>query len=423
MKTKTKLTLFIALYAMIATAQLPCGSEEYETYLKDKDPNYEQRMQERRESIQEFLKDNPNPRPQSIVTIPVVFHVVYQNSSQNLPDACLQDQIASLNRDFRKLNMDITKAPSQYQSIAADIEFEFCLASKDPQGNPTNGITRKQTSVSNFGVSDNIKFSSSGGEPIWDRDKYLNIWIGEIGSVGGFSPKGCTSASTDGIVIHWAEVGNCDKISNGDQGRTPVHEVGHWMGLSHTFQGGCAGMSSSNCSSAGDYVCDTPPVAQQSFSSNCSSQPNTCSESPNQIDMIWNHMDYTHPACKVMFTAGQKALMYASTASCRSNIYSGAAAAAVCNLATNVNAILNDNDFQIYPNPSTGVFNIKSGLVGSKTVNISIRSLLGTVVHQTQADLFGGTETLVDLRGQAPGLYVVEIRDGLFLTRKKIVIE
>ena len=389
-------------------AQMSCGSEVYELYLKAKDPQYDQRMEQKKSEIQEYLNNNPLPVPHSVVTIPVVFHIVWQTSSQNLPDACLADQIASLNRDFRKLNSDITKAPSQFQSIAADVEFEFCLASKDPQGNPTSGIERKQT-TSTFGVNDNIKFTSSGGMPIWDCKKYLNIWVGEIGSVGGFSPKGCSSSSTDGVVIHWAEVGNCDKITNGDQGRTVVHEVGHWMGLSHTFQGGCSGMTSSDCASGGDLVCDTPPVAQQSFSSNCSSQPNTCSESPNQIDMIWNHMDYTHPACKVLFTNGQKALMYASTSSCRSTIYNGTAASQVCSGTTGIASNSTPSQVLIFPNPFSEQTTIDLSMLkrsAGDVVSFSVCNVLGTEVACVQ----NMTENKVQLRRTfAPGVYFFRI--------------
>lgn len=376
--------LLISFSALLFTvtpviAQRPCHTDEYTEYLRASDPLFDIQEKEKQEAIKDYLQKNPNPTPHAIITIPVVFHVVWQTSAQNLPDACLIDQIASLNRDFRKINTDISLAPSQYQSIAADVEFEFCLATKDPQGNPSNGIVRKQT-TSTFGVNDNIKFTSSGGTPIWDKNKYLNIWIGEIGSVGGFSPKGCSSSSTDGVVIHWAEVGNCDKISNGDQGRTAVHEVGHWMGLSHTFQGGCSGMTASNCASGGDYVCDTPPVAQQSFSSNCSTQPNTCSESPNQIDMIWNHMDYTHPACKVMFTAGQKALMYASSSNCRSNIFSGSAASQVCAGATGVESLSVSSVVKIYPNPFAEFTTIDFGNIqrsSSDVLSFYLYSVLG----------------------------------------------
>ncbi|KAF0191363.1 MAG: hypothetical protein FD166_3765, partial [Bacteroidetes bacterium] len=119
---KKIILLFAAaiLIAVPAKAQLPCASEGYEEYLKANDPGYEERMQQKNEEIQGYLKNNPVPAPRAVVIIPVVFHVVWQTSQQNLSDACLIDQITSLNRDFRKLNADLSLAPSQFQAVAAD---------------------------------------------------------------------------------------------------------------------------------------------------------------------------------------------------------------------------------------------------------------------------------------------------------------
>jgi hypothetical protein len=110
------------------------------------------------------------------------------------------------------------------------------------------------------------------------------------------------------------------QISQG--GRTLTHEIGHWLGLYHTFQDGCSGGTSSTCSTAGDRVCDTPPVA--SSSSGCSVGQNSCSSDvPDLPDMVRNYMDYSDGTCMNTYTAGQKSRIYGSLAAYRNTIYGG----------------------------------------------------------------------------------------------------
>ena len=101
----------------------------------------------------------------SIITIPVVVHVLYNNSSQNISDAQIYSQIDILNEDFRMLNSDVSSVPSSFSSLVADCQIEFCLkAVRDPNGNATSGITRTLTSISSFSGYTNMKYTSNGGK-------------------------------------------------------------------------------------------------------------------------------------------------------------------------------------------------------------------------------------------------------------------
>lgn len=128
------------------------------------------------------------PRP--IITIPTVVHVVYNNSIENISNTQIQSQIDVLNKDFSRLNSDVFSAPSRFRGFSKDIRVEFCLAERDPNGNPTNGITRTPTSHGPFleGGTD-IKYTANGGKDIWQRDDYLNIWVCVI----------------DGSTLGWAQ--------------------------------------------------------------------------------------------------------------------------------------------------------------------------------------------------------------------------
>ncbi|MTI31700.1 zinc metalloprotease [Cytophagales bacterium RKSG123] len=254
----------------------------------------------------EFIKQRRILRSASvqeneILTIPVVVHVVYNTSQQNVSDSQIQSQIDVLNEDFRKLNDDHTNTPSEFADLVADIGIEFQLATTDPNGNSTTGITRTQTSSSSFSyTNDGVKFNSSGGKDAWPSNKYLNLWVCNIsGSVLGYAQFPGDDPATDGVVIDYQYFGTTGTATAPfDKGRTGTHEVGHWLNLRHIWgDGGCG---------ASDYVDDTPSAASEYYG--CPSYPqNSCSSN----DMFMNYMDYVDDACMVMFSEGQKERMRA----------------------------------------------------------------------------------------------------------------
>ena len=145
-----------------------CGTMQNLEFLKDNDPQLEDRMQKIENNLQHWINNQPESSVSSLITIPVVVHVVYYNSNENISTAQVQSQIDILNEDFRRLNADAVNTPSAFQSVAADCEIEFCLATVDPNGNTTNGITRTQTSQSSFGTNNGVKYTSSGGIDAWN---------------------------------------------------------------------------------------------------------------------------------------------------------------------------------------------------------------------------------------------------------------
>jgi hypothetical protein len=302
------LLIFVAGLQLPGNAQQTCVSAQYNLRQLVNDPQLAARQQTIAKYLQgggrseiQMLGTQENPTPQTVINIPVVVHVLYNNSSQNISDAQILGQIQVLNEDFRRLNADTVNTPSYFRAVAADCRITFKLATVNPQGQPTSGIVRKQTSSTGFSMDDDIKFSSSGGDDAWDSDKYLNIWVGamQAGIVGYASAPG-TAKNRDGVVIRYNAFGYTGEVRPPyNKGRTATHEVGHWLGLVHIW-------GDTNCGD--DMIDDTP--TQQTFTRGCPSGAPivSCNNGPNG-NMYMNYMDLTEDACTNMFSIGQRSRM------------------------------------------------------------------------------------------------------------------
>jgi hypothetical protein len=241
----------------------------------------------------------------AIITIPVVVHVVYNSTAQNVSQAQIQSQIDALNEDYSRMNGDTTLIPAAFKPLLGDMQIRFELAKRDPNGDPTNGVTRTATTVNSFQDNDAVKFASRGGHDAWNRDKYLNIWVCRLGGglLGYAQFPSSGPATTDGVVIGHSCFGRTGTaVPPFNKGRTATHEVGHWLGLLHIWgdEPGCA---------ADDNVTDTPQQKDMNFG--CPTFPlltgtgAACTPGlPGS--MFMNYMDYVDDACMYMFTNGQK---------------------------------------------------------------------------------------------------------------------
>ncbi|MCH1455558.1 MAG: zinc metalloprotease, partial [Schleiferiaceae bacterium] len=304
------LLLFLPLFSL---GQRTCGTM---THLENQmlmNPNLEQQMVQDELQLQQFISST-SMAANSIITIPVVVHVVYNNATENISDAQIYSQLDILNEDFRRLNSDTVNTPAMFQSVAADTEIEFCLAVNDPDGNPTTGITRTSTSQSSFSTNDGVKYSASGGVDAWDTDQYLNMWVCDIsGGILGYAQFPGGDPTSDGVVCDYEYFGNIGTASAPyDLGRTATHEVGHWLNLRHIW-------GDSNCGN--DFCNDTPEHSGSNYS--CPTHPSpSCG---NNGDMFMNYMDYTDDACMNIFTNDQKTRMIAAINTQRSGLLTSTA--------------------------------------------------------------------------------------------------
>ncbi len=296
----------LLLSGSLFSQQRTCAAQEMLLQQLKENPE----LQQTRDAIEQHTKQfisKGGATDRTVVTIPVVVHVVWNTTAENISDARILAQLQVLNDDFRRLNADAGNTPSGFQGVAADCEVEFCLAQRDPSGNATTGIVRRQTTVTSFGTSGNpVKFNSSGGSNAWPRDQYLNLWVCDLSSgLLGYAQFPGGGASTDGVVCDYLYFGTTSTGAQPpfDKGRTATHEVGHWLNCYHIW-----GDDGSSCSGT-DQVSDTPNQADENYG--CPSFPTvSCSNGPNG-DMFMNYMDYTDDACMNMFTAGQKGRMQA----------------------------------------------------------------------------------------------------------------
>lgn len=309
----------------LSHAQIPmhCGSDALEAEMAEQYPGYRAAAAAQLRDYVTYIESG-TPRAAVTYTIPVVVHVIQSTPDNLISDARILSQIDIFNEDFRALNADTSDIPSYFQ--AADTDIEFCMATIDPNGCPTNGIVR--IIDADLANHDPAQSSQLKGLSQWDPYRYLNVWLTEgiQGGILGYAtgPNNLTFApQNDGVVIDQAFYGRDNDIpaSSYDLGRTGTHEVGHWLGLPHTFQGGCAGTNQVTCLTAGDFICDTPPTAAPNFG--CPAPKNTCTETPvDEMDQTMNFMDYADDACLLMFSNGQSDRMHFVLDNIRSQIWS-----------------------------------------------------------------------------------------------------
>lgn len=308
--------LFI-LPAIQAVAQGPerCSTTKNEEMRRAKNPRretpeqFEQWMQSRLAAKRSQLPQQAS----ATYTIPVVVHVLHNGTTDitNITDSQINSQVAVLNKDFKRLNLDAGNTPAEFQSVAGSIDIDFVLAKRDPEGQPTTGITRTQATKPQWSLADQTELKRLS---YWPAEDYLNIWVVNFGTNDiGYAQfpvtntlTGLEDASndrlTDGIVVDYRAFGSIDDgafplMAGYNKGRTATHELGHFFGLRHIW---------GDVASCGDndFVPDTPP--QSGSTSLCPAHPQvSCANNK----MFMNYMDYTFDACMNLYTAGQVARM------------------------------------------------------------------------------------------------------------------
>jgi pregnancy-associated plasma protein-A len=302
----------------MSPAQVPskrtCAQMVVHELLVETQPEYRERRKKAEEQTRESIDSGQALRVTAkLITLPVVVHVVHQTPEQDVSDAQIKSQIDVLNRDYRAKNTDIRKVPPVWKSLVLDANIQFALATKDPAGKPTSGITRTATTVDAFGADDAVKAKKTGGVDAWPADRYLNMWVCQLsGGLLGYAQFPGGPAKTDGAVILYSAFGTRrGAVAPFNKGRTATHEIGHFLGLRHIW-------GDKNDCTGNDFVVDTPP-ARQANTGKPTFPHVTCNNGPSG-DMFMNYMDYVDDDAMFMFTTGQVARMNATLAGPRKKL-------------------------------------------------------------------------------------------------------
>ncbi len=292
-----------------------CATDQYNADLLKRNPTMmgSQAFEDRISRQIQINKKTPLKNRRALqYTIPVVVHVIHNGEAigvgANISEAQVISQIQVLNDDFRKA---LNSNGYNTNPVGADVEIEFCLAKQTEKGCITNGINR--IDMSSVSASWDGPETNSNTETIlkpstiWDPAKYMNVWtvnFSNASTLGYAQFPGTLTSSTDGVVCGYQYFGSNDDpdvtiTGNFNLGRTMTHEVGHYLGLYHTFQGGCSETD------GGDQCADTPAVASDTSNNSVCASNNSCPTGDD--DMIENYMDYSTDACMNVFTENQKA--------------------------------------------------------------------------------------------------------------------
>ncbi len=326
---KTILSAFgVVAFAACAISQTTgnwCGSDHIIQKQIEADPNFQSVLHTSMMNAAQSRTEEGGAR--ATLVVPVVFHIIHDNGTGNVSDAQIQDALDELNIDYNRWNPDTTStrntAQAPFSPQAGGMDIEFKLAKIDPSGQCTNGILRINAPSLTYDAGEDCKQTNLGGSDQWAKNKYFNIWIvNSINNNGGagitlgyaYLPYGGGGGDGYGILMRHDWLGTIGTAAGGD-GATLTHEMGHSLGLSHIFNapwGSSDGCHTNDCSSNGDYCCDTPPQEVPNFS--CNSTWNSCSSVPSgdtygfdTYDQIENYMSYN--SCQNMFSGDQVNIM------------------------------------------------------------------------------------------------------------------
>lgn len=402
-----KLLLLASLtIATLGFAQERCSFDRKVTELSAKNPAFARAYQESLmvETTHEDIQMRSSS-PTTVVTIPVVVHVLWKTASQNISNAQINSQIAILNEDYRKLNADFTSVvPAAFQPFGADLEINFVLAVRTPDNQPTTGIVRKQ--IANSMVFDEEYYTAAGSEA-WDPTSYLNIWVGPISEVllGFAYPPAAVGQPFDGLCIGYKYFGNTGQAEwPYNKGRTATHEIGHYFNLQHIWGGGGQSDTSSCANNTGnnsDGIADTPKTYSAYYE--CGTYPDnqfTCTTLTDGA-MFMNYMDYVPDACMGFFTAGQKTRALAALNGPRSGLLTSLGATP-----------LGVDDFEaksvsLYPNPASTYFT-----VNSPKMQIDAVEIFNSIGQKVKALSLDNGNNVVDVAELPAGVYIVRFHSG-----------
>ncbi len=428
-KTVYTIFFFIALLHTSFAQNVMCGHDMVRANMEKMYPGYQKYVDQTFEDAKSHAKNIRQTN--TTYTIPVVIHIVWKEEEEKIDSSLILSQIDILNEDFQRLNEDADEVRDEFVDVVGNPMINFEL--KDIIYTQT--ASDYDVNIFTGALPDEVKFSNQGGSDAINTETHLNIWICKIqpiifagqfgGQLLGYAyppndldnwPKGADfpEGEFEGVVLDYRTVGRNnpfpiqilpDQEVTLSKGRTAVHEVGHYLGLRHTW--GDADPGFPNSCNVDDGIQDTPNSGIQSMF-DCNLYQNSCNNSPFDLpDMIENFMDSASENCQNSFTAGQAALMRGILETSRCVLVDACQEVSTRQLIT--------VPINIQPNPSTGIFSIKG------------QDLILSNFHFTLFNSAGVTFPLplhnktIDLTDFPPGVYFLQGQDETNRIQQKLI--
>lgn len=438
-----------SIYAQAGQEQqmLTCGQDIVRKLLKETNPGFDQQLQLHEDQVQQQLarkeqdKTLKKPTGTGPYTVNVVFHIVLNAAqiSQLGGQAGIQERVNSqmevLNRDWNAQNADSVNIPAPFKPLFGNMNVRFRLATKKPDGQSTPGyeiITTTKASSNMTGgnrgstVFSDAKYASNGGADAWDPDKYYNVWVVNINAGGGggvvagfatpprYPPWDQFPIVEQGAVVHYGAFGKRTAASQyflpgGEEGRTLVHETGHFFDLFHIWGGnpGCGD---------DDGVNDTPLQADMTPGTS-PTFPKTDACSPNSPGiMFMNYMDYANELSQCMFSKGQVDRAHIQ-------LDPNGGRYPLTQQGTGIDKLPEGASFTLYPNPAATsvnlVFEKPQYISGVSVVNLIGQVQQHFTVQKTVPDL------ALNIKSLGAGIYIVKcsLKNTNQSIIRKLVIE
>lgn len=343
--------------------------------------------------------------PRSTVYLPVVFHFVLPLHREVPTRAQILHQLDIINSDFSGYGENIYKLQTEFKNIVGNSMMQFCLASSDPDGDPTSGYTITQTSVSDIALVRGeegryiLHYDELGGKTGWDPASYINVWVAEYGQFLGSAsfPGMAPFPQEQGIIINIENFGATIESAPSvflNRGHTLTHEMGHYFGLMHIWGQGLQ----SDCSDD-DGIEDTPRSAGPFYG--C---PSGVQESCGTHNMYQNFMDLTDDRCLAAFTVQQVNLMN----TIRETVYPNLGIEA-CGKKTDVETWWQESKWNLDVHSDALI--LSGEFIPDEKLDVRVFSMEGRLMHRGVWD--GQFVYHINMSRVASGVYVVFLNSGI----------
>ncbi len=396
------------------------------------------------------IPGNPSPSPpgwlpsqdddSTYYVIPTVVHVIYDSinnfTTTDVSDDAVKSEIKVLNEDYGKQYN--TPGYNDYP-FGVDTRIRYCLATIDPNGNPTTGIDHIYSkdfasinsnidTVSGYYLEMNTKNLSR-----WDQKRYLNVWVVAAvdgqSNVAGYSYLANESAGQefDGIVVVYLYFGDHQHYQSYpyNMGRTSTHECGHYFNLYHPWGPDYTGQN--GCTDGGDSIYDTPPCAHPYYSQPVAYSHDDSCQTPFECNtdyrLVEDYMDYSFDTCMDVFTRGQTERMRSAIRTYRSNLvnYTNIVTTGCRNYYLSLNPA-NQDQLTVNGSITANTLNIYPLFINPENAQITLTDMRGRIIVNIAYPSMQNATVSLPVPQLSNGMYIITVTTNSAKYTDKVVV-